>query len=84
MKRDGTPHKDGFVHRTALSRKAQNYSMGGQIAVCGVRKVDGYSIHPARKLTSCPECKRLTKESMESDQGSSPNVLGGTNAGAAS
>jgi hypothetical protein len=65
MKRDGTEHKGGFVHRSSMAHNKRSYSLGNELSACGVRKVDGFSIHPARKLTTCPDCKRITKESME-------------------
>jgi hypothetical protein len=65
MKRDGTEHKGGFVHRSSMAHNKRSYSLGNELGACGVRKVDGFSIHPARKLTTCPDCKRITKASME-------------------
>jgi hypothetical protein len=62
--RDGKEHKGGFVHRSSMSHKKRSYSMGNELAACGVRKVDGYSVHPARKLTTCPDCIRATEKSM--------------------
>jgi hypothetical protein len=90
MKRDGKPHKGGFVHRGLVARNQQSYSLGNGLAACGVKKDDGYSVHPARKLTTCPDCKRLTQESMDAQAGRDgripkriPTVLG-SNSGAAS
>jgi hypothetical protein len=65
MKRDGKEHKGGLVHRSSMSHKSKrSYGMGGEIAACGVKKVDGYSIHPARRLTTCPVCKKATERSI--------------------
>ena len=65
-------------------------SGGNELGACGVRKVDGFSIHPARKLTTCPDCKRITKESMQASAqaeagGKVPNgVIAALGSGAAS
>jgi len=44
------PHKGGFVHRSA------NYGLISDVARCGVRRSDGFSIHPSKKLTTCQNC----------------------------
>lgn len=64
MSRDGKPHKGGFVHRSAIAHNKRSYGMGNELAACGVRKVDGFSVHPARKLTTCPKCIKATERSI--------------------
>jgi hypothetical protein len=64
-KKSGKVHKGGFIHRSSMAHNKRSYGMGNELAACGVRKLDGYSVHPARKLTSCPDCMRITKKSME-------------------
>lgn len=47
------PPKGGFIHRSA------NYGLVAEVARCGVRRSDGFSIHPAKKLTTCLDCLKV-------------------------
>lgn len=62
------PPKGGFVHTVSFDAFFGS-NAAAEVAACGVKKSEGYSIHRARKFTTCPACKKVTRRQILVERG---------------